>query len=194
MIQNNVEMMLKDVRVSFPDIYQKSVYKGKETNYGSKIILDPTEATQKGYIKKIQSIIKDLSQNILGIEEIPDADTCLRNGKTLKDETYKGKFRLSANSPNRPHVFLPGSNKDTADSLEESKIYSGCYVNAKVRIWAHEDTSRVNCQLIAIQFKRDGESFGAPVVPVEDAAEGFEVSGESTEEILSDDKDLLAAA
>lgn len=194
MTNNNVEMMLKDVRVSFPDIFTKSVYKGKETSYGTKIILDPKEANDKAYIKKIQATINSLSKGILGIEEILETETCLRNGKTLKDETYHGKYRLSANSPNRPHVFLPGSNEDTAENMEQSKIHSGCYVNAKVRIWAHEDTQRVNCQLIAIQFKRDGESFGAPVVPVEEAADGFEVSGDSIDDILGDDDDLLEAA
>ncbi len=175
MSNNNIEFLLKDVRCSFPDIFKKSVYKGKETSYGTKIILDPENEHDAEILENIKEAFKPIAKDYLGRKNIFTKDDCLRDGNDFEAEDLQDKWRLSCNSPRQPHVFKPGS-KEVAANMEESKIYSGCYVTAKIRLWGSMDQKTVNCQLIAIQFKRDGESFGAPVVPVEVAANGFEVS------------------
>ena len=56
------------------------------------------------------------------------------------------------------------------------KIYSGCYVNAKVEIWgqANQYGRRVNAKLIAVQYvPRAADSFDGSYIPPDEAAEGF---------------------
>lgn len=51
----------------------------------------------------------------------------------------------------------------------DGKPYSGCYVNATLEIWPQDNKfgRRINCQLKALQFVRDGDAFGggAPASP-----------------------------
>ena len=64
-----------------------------------------------------------------------------------------------------------------SDKYSESNcpIYSGCYANIKVSFWFQSNNfgKRVNCQLVAIQFAKHGESFGGGNVNPVVAADGF---------------------
>lgn len=176
MSENKVEIMLKDVRCSYPFLFTRAKYKGEEKSYGSKLILDPANKEHAGYLKQINAGIDKLMKDILDKTKLPADKKCLRDGNDYEAEELQDMWRLSANSNTIPHVFLKGSNTETADNIEESGIYPGCFVNAKVHLWASADNNRVNCQLIGIQFKRDGESFSAARVSLDQAAKGFEVS------------------
>ena len=59
-------------------------------------------------------------------------------------------------------------------TAEDTKPYAGCFVNATVRFFAYDHPTGgkgVSATLRAIQFAKDGESFGAGPV---DAEEEFE--------------------
>lgn len=51
-------------------------------------------------------------------------------------------------------------------SGDDNAPYSGCYVNVKVELWGQEADgergipNRINATILAVQFARDGESFG----------------------------------
>lgn len=182
MSENQIKIMLKNVRCSFPDIFKKSVYEGKETSYGCRFILDPDDEQDAQYIKAITKGINSLMNTVLDKKKMPEENKCLRNGDNYDREELEGKLLLSSNSKIRPHVYLPHSNEETAEDMEESKIYSGCYVNALIHLWAHKKTNRVNAQLVGIQFKRDGEAFSAAQISVEEAGEGFDVSDDKAKE------------
>jgi hypothetical protein len=50
----------------------------------------------------------------------------------------------------------------------DNKVYAGCVVNATVRLWAQDNNygKRINAQLRAIQFVKDGAQFGEGAVDV----------------------------
>jgi hypothetical protein len=95
---------------------------------------------------------------------------CLRDGAE-KDEIdgYGEEIKfISASCSKRPPVV----GRDLTPLAEEDGIlYAGCYVNVSFRLWAQDNQfgKRVNAQLRAVQFVRDGDAFGEkPVVAEEE--------------------------
>ena len=184
--------MIKNARVSFPDIFEVSNVDGDKGNYGATLLL--TKEQHADVIKELNGAIEGIIKTNLKGAKVPAEKRCLKDGNNSTRAEYEGYFTVSARNDNKPIVFKPNSN-DKAENMEESKIYSGCYVDAKISLWPQNNKygKRVNAQLIALRYAGEGEAFSAGHVSEDVAAEGFEVSGESTEEILSDDEDLLAA-
>lgn len=97
--------------------------------------------------------------------------------KPVLKETGMLCFKKGDNAIGQPEykglLYLKGSNKTRFTVLDgdaitplvakDGKPYSGCYVNAKVNIWAQDNGfgRRINCAITGIQFLRHGEAFGA---------------------------------
>lgn len=69
----------------------------------------------------------------------------------------------------------------------DGKIYSGCYVNGFIEVWAQDNSygKRINAQLLGVQFSRDGDSFGGGARPV-DPDEFGDLSAEEENPALAD--------
>lgn len=88
---------------------------------------------------------------------------------------YGPKGGSEADIPKRPFRVI-GPRKTKADdgsmrfpdvrSGDEGAPYSGCYVNLKVEFWGQKkdgevgNSNRLNATILAVQFARDGDSFG----------------------------------
>lgn len=166
--------MLKNVRISFPDLFKRSVVKGVEGSYGATFLLDPEE--HAGVIKQLDTEIQRLIKANLKGAKVPSDKRCLKDGDDMTRTEYEGHMVVSANSKDKPHVFKPGT-QQKAETEEESSIYSGCYVDAKISLWAQNNDygKRVNAQLIAVRYAGEGEAFSAGHVSEDVAADGFEV-------------------
>jgi hypothetical protein len=73
----------------------------------------------------------------------------------------------SMNEDRPPIMVRPdGTVCDNANTMERAalarKLYGGCYVNAAVSPWVQDNQfgRAVRCNLIAVQFAKDGDSFG----------------------------------
>lgn len=77
---------------------------------------------------------------------------------------FPGNRYLSPSSDTRPTVVDRDRSPLTKD---DGKVYSGCYVNAKVELWVQDNNygQRVNCTLLGVQFVKDGDAFGAGSPP-----------------------------
>lgn len=120
----------------------------------------------------------------------------LRDGDLEDYDGYEGMLYISASNSRKP--VLKDRVKDSktgkwADS-PVGQLYSGCYVNATVHIWAQDNKhgKRLNASLELVQFVRHGDAFGAKQV---DADEEFteEDLGEAGDggEALDEDADSL---
>ena len=62
--------------------------------------------------------------------------------------------------------------------LEESDdvVYGGCFVNVLIRPWKQDNKhgKKINANLRAVQFEKDGEAFGMKPVNAEDEFEPLE--------------------
>ena len=85
--------------------------------------------------------------------------SCLRDGNTKDGEGFEDNWFISANSETRPTVFDRNRAPVTAD---DGIVYSGCYVNASIDIYAFNNVAKGNSAgLRGVQFLRKGDAFGA---------------------------------
>lgn len=177
-------IMIKNVRVSFPHLFTRPVINGEEGKCGATLMLDPEKHTVS--IKAINKQIAELFKEKFKGRKLPAEKLCLRDGEDKGRPEYEGYQVLSANSKGKPHVISPDGSKTITDE-EDCSIYAGCYVNAKVRLWAQDNNygKRINAELTAIQFAADGEALDGAYVSVEDAMDGFG-------SVVEDDEDFLA--
>ena len=111
--------------------------------------------------------------------------TCYRDGadKAAQYDGYEGNMYLTAirqEKDGRPIVI----DRNRAPLVEaDGKIYSGCYVNLKVDLWAQDNQygQTVRATLLVVQFVRDGDSFGGAKKPVVDDMPDLGVDEATTE-------------
>lgn len=177
-------IFLKNVRVSFPRLYEKPVINGEQGKYGASLLLDPK--TNANAIKQLQAAISGLIKDKLKGQKLASDKICLRDGDDKGRPEYEGFMVLSANNNARPVVLDARMNEIT--DLDKNPIYPGCYVTAKVSLWAMNNNygKRICANLIAIQFVGDGEALADSYVSKEEAVEGFEaVTDEEPEDIFA---------
>jgi hypothetical protein len=103
----------------------------------------------------------------------------------LTAHRYKEKGPPAVLLRDRSHVYYRGDKSKVPTDVNpdscvlnapypgrEGKLYSGCFVNMQVELWAQKNTGNgigLRCSLLGIQFWRDGDSFGGGTAPSEDA-------------------------
>lgn len=182
---NMIMIMISEARVSFPHLFRRPVIRGEEGKCGATLMLDPKKHAKT--IHTVEKVITDLSKFKFKGRKIPSDKRCLRDGGDKGRPEYEGYRVLSASSKGKPLVI--GKDGSTVISDEEDNpIYAGCYVKAKVRLWAQDNQygKRINAELVAIQFLKNGEPLDGSYVSVDDAMSGFGV-------VDDDDDDFLAA-
>jgi hypothetical protein len=171
-------IILKDVRISFPHLFRRPVINGTEGKCGAALMLD--DKRHAGAIAALKGQIDELVKTRFKGRPLPAEKLCLRAGKDKGRPEYDGDMHvLSANNRDKPIVL--GSNGTSIITEErDSSIYAGCYVNAKVRLWAQDNQygKRINCELVAVQFARDGEPLDGSYVSPEDAVAGFDATSD----------------
>jgi hypothetical protein len=169
---------LKNVRLSFPRLFKpKSFRQGQDARYEATFLIDPSNKEHAALLEQLKAETKKILTAKYGAGNIPKAfkeNLCFKNGDTKDYEGYEGMWFIATANKQRPTVVDQRKNPLTE---ADGKPYAGCYVNASITLWAmdNEFGKRVNANLRAIQFVRDGEAFG--VKPV-DADEEFDDLGE----------------
>ncbi len=177
-------IIIENVRVSFPHLFTRPIINGEEGKCGCVLMLDPKKHAAE--IDQLEASIEELTKERFKGRKIPSDKVALRDGEDKGRPEYEGYMVLSANAKDRPAVV--GKNGKEIDSEDQNEIYAGCYVNAKVQLWAQDNNfgKRINGQLIAIQFAADGEPLDGTYVSKEEAMSGFKA-------VEEDDDDFLAA-
>lgn len=150
------KLVLKNVRLSFPSLFQTEEYNGTDTGKYAATFLVPKDDKQAKTLKKA---IKSAVEEKFGKDAPKNLKSCLKDGDEVEYDGYAGMWAIKANTKRRP-VLL---NRDkTAIAEEDDILYPGCYVNASVEVYGLDNQygKRVSCQLNGIQFCKDGEMFG----------------------------------
>ena len=157
------QLKLKNVRLSFPSVFQRAKFNEVETKYEATFLLD-----KKKNRKEIQEIEEAIDAAIKEANiKVPSDKRALRDGEDSEYDGYEGCMSFKSSSNKRPIVI----DRDKSPLIEEdNKIYAGCYVNAIVDIWVQNNNygKRVNGNLYGIQFVKDGEAFGSGPTDVGD--------------------------
>ncbi len=159
---------MKNVRLSYPKLFvPESMEAGKEPKYSANFLLDKKE--HAGLIahieKQVERVALDKFKKKVTLKRRP-----LRDGnERAETEGYGDEVMfVTANEVRRP-VVCDGDLRPL--TKEDPKPYAGCYVNANIRLFAYDHPTGgkgVSAALVAVQFAKDGESFGAGPVVVEE--------------------------
>lgn len=124
---------------------------------------------EKG-LKQYQQLVKSLK-------------VCLINGDDKPDvESFHGHFVVNAAAqPGKPPSLVytkDGQNVRIADRENQTIIYSGCYVNVILNIWAQDNNygKRINASISGVQFAGKGDPLGGGAVADVDEFEAIEVA------------------
>ena len=177
-----VQLRLNNVRLSFPSLFKATAVKDGDKPAFSAQFIFPPEHPDFPALKKA---LVDVATGKWGAEgpamvgQLMAADRCcVKRGdaKTAEDgkplDGYAGQWFVSARSQTRP-TLIDANKKPLAES--DGRLYSGCYVNVVVAIWAQTGQygKRLNAQLQGVQFAKDGDSFGGGRAASPDAFENI---------------------
>lgn len=160
---------LNNVRLSFPHLFTpQSMEEGQEKKFRATFIL--SNEHHAALIASIEKLIDRLALDTFK-KKVP-FKSCFHDGNEKPDvDGYgDGVMFITASRKTRPAVVDRSVNPITE---EDGIIYGGCYVNATIRLWVQDNKwgKRVNAELRAVQFVKDGPSFGAGPVNAEDEFE-----------------------
>lgn len=168
-----MKVLLKNVRITFPNVYEaRAVTGGDNPRYSASFLL---EKGSENYTKLVAAM-KEVALEKWGPKGdqtlkalVAGQKVCLRDGDTKADAYpyYAGLYFVSAANKEKPTVF---DEQQKAIGPESGKPYSGCYVNASVSIWAQDNQygKRINASLRGVQFWADGERLSGGGVATED--------------------------
>ena len=162
------KMMLKNVRLSFPSVFQRAVFEGQEGKYEATALISKDDTkTKKKIDEAIEAAIAEAKI------KVPSDKRCLKDGDDSDYDGYEGNWSLKAANGKRPTVL----NRDKTPLTEDDEvIYAGCYVNLVIDFWVQNNKygKRVNANLYGVQFVKDGEPFGMGPVDVTDDFEDLD--------------------
>ena len=150
------KIILKNVRISFADLFKKGSFNGEETKYGATFLLNKEEHADS--IAGIKAQIAELVKTNLKGAKLAADKLCLRDGDDVEYDGYAGCYSIKCSTKKRPIVI----DRDRSPlSEDDGKPYGGCYVNASIDLWVQNNAygKRVNSTLLAVQFFKDGEPF-----------------------------------
>ena len=171
------KVQLKNVRLSFAAIYKAKGFGGGrgddngEPKFSANFLIDPETREGKVNIGKMEDAIDYAISNHKWegkTPKFPEAKLPLRDGDNSDRDEYEGVMFVSASNAKRPRV-LDADKLDVSEG-DDGAPYSGCYVDAIVRVWAQDNKfgKRINASLEGIRFRDDGDAFGAaPLDPDE---------------------------
>lgn len=170
--QPDTKIKLTNARLSYPHLFvpQKAQGASKE-KYGADFILNKKE--HAALITQIEKTIERVALDFFK-KKVTLKNVCLHDGNEREDkEGYDDEVMYIVAKNDRE---FPVVDKDPRIPLtaKSPKPYGGCYVNAIIRLFAYDHPTGgkgVSASLEAVQFVKDGESFGAGPVNAEDEFE-----------------------
>ncbi len=158
----STKIQLKNVRLSFPSLFQRAQFNGEDGKYEATFLFNKKDKKLKAKLDKaIAAKLKEA--NI----KVPQDKRCLKDGDEVEYNGYEGNWSLKASQSRRPTVI----DRDRSPLTEDDNvIYAGCFVNAIVDLWVQNNSfgKRINANLYGVQFVKDGEAFGMGPVDVTD--------------------------
>mgnify|MGYP006117122921 FL=1 len=177
-------IMIKNARLSFPDIWTpKAFFEGQAPKFSCSLLLD--KELHKAQIVSFKKTIKEAA--LAGFNGVIPAGLkiCLNDGNEKSYDGYENAMYIRCASRLRPQII----DRDRTPLVEEDgRPYAGCYVNAAVSLWIQDHNlggKRVACNINALQFVKDGETFGAGGIKTETVFD--DISSEQDADVEAED-------
>lgn len=159
-----MKIVLKNVRAAFLKVFKaEAVNGGDKPVFGGSWLIEPTDPQIKMIEKAMEEVAKEKwGAKAPGImkEMKAGGKLCLKDGNSKASyDGFEGMMFVSSTSATRPLTLDRQKNPLTE---EDGVLYSGCYVNVSLELWAQDNQfgKRINAQLGGVQFVKDGDAFG----------------------------------
>lgn len=174
-----MKLMIQNARVSFANglFTATALEEGQTKKFGADFIIDDKTTVLevradgskvKTTLKAAELAVANEAKKGKGQEWLDDLEASkksYRNGNKRKNksgevyEGYEGRWYVTAKNATRPTLLDKGRQPVTE---EDGVIYSGCYVNVSMDLYANTVPKRqgVFAGLKGVQFAGDGDSFG----------------------------------
>jgi hypothetical protein len=142
-------IMLKNVRLSFPKVFEHGSFGGESTGKYEATFLLPK--SDEATYKKIMSAITETK----GKTKIPSDKLCIKDGDETDDEHAIGHWIIKTANKNRPTLIDRNRNPVTKEDNEANPMFfGGATVNASISFWKQDNSygKRVNGNLAGIQY------------------------------------------
>ena len=174
-LENNT-LWIKDCRLSFPAVIQPKPVQNGPPKYSCNLILQesqPEWAEAKQIVGQMaMEKWEDKAQAVLNMVQNDKRLRCYGVGvektNAQTGEVYDG-FKdpgavwISANNDNQPQLYGTNAQPLPPTANANQLFVGGNYVAAVVRFWPQENEHgrAIRCQLVGLQYLREGEHFGA---------------------------------
>ena len=174
--EENGLIRINNARLSFPQLVTpKAFAPGQPEKYSADFILEAGDPAYDQFKAMAAKLAKEK-----WADKAPQILNMIKDNKKLRAfgegserirtdgsiyEGYEGGVYIGGNSTEQPDCYDANGEK----LMNISKLYGGCVVNAFVKPWLQDNKfgKAIRCDLVAIQFVQDGESFGGGRVATE---------------------------
>lgn len=175
-------LFLSNARLSFPHLVEPhSPNPNSKKTYQADLLIAENSADWQALMQRVQELARnEWAEHAEQVLQMIYQDRRLRffgkgeervNKTTMQPyDGYAGMVYVSGKRDIQPQMIKQnGAAADPNNSMEcqalARALYGGCYVNAAIRPWIqdNEHGRGVRCELVAVQFAKDGEAFGGQV-------------------------------
>ena len=154
------QFVLQNVRLSFPSLAEPSNFDGQIGKYEATFLFDQ-ESQAKLYDKVKGEMDKLLTEHMSKdgkLPKIPAAKLCVKDGDEVEYDGYNNQWSFKASNKKQPELF----DADKTRLMTADKFYAGCYVDVIADLWYQDNKfgKRINANLFAVRFRKDGDAFG----------------------------------
>lgn len=175
-----MKLVLQNVRIAFPALFQPQSIEGSPPKYGVKLIIDPARADQvKAIDEAMQAVAKEkwganaekVFSNLVKTGKPKNVEVCFvkepyRNREGDAYDGFEDAFYFSASNAARPYT---ANAQNEPVGQNDGVLYAGCYAHVSVELWAQDNKwgKGIRATLKGVMFHRDGDAFsgGAPGSP-----------------------------
>lgn len=175
--KKNKIIRLENVILSYPNLFAKAQFEGKELKYDASFILKKDSANYQKLKAEYDRVVAEaIATKALTRGQITPWDRragekgivldCADDPEKYDDPRYENAVIITAKNTRRPSVVNrlrePIEEKDNA-------IYGGCICNASLSLYIYNKTFKgIGIQLNGVQKVSDGEAFGATPPSIEE--------------------------
>lgn len=172
--------LLRDVRFSYPHLGEP--WKNpKDANAVPKFscvgLLN--KSTHKEAYRALMELINEIITKELKLKAMAAKDKCLRDGDDGSKEEAHGHWTINASAPaDRPPSIRGKDAQPMPRNVVKSTILPGYRGDMLLKPWPQNNQhgKKVNCDLIAVQFRAEDEVIGEGRITEEDIDDTFEAA------------------
>lgn len=179
------KIIVRNARLAFPDLFAAVQYQGTGPfQYRSTFLIEPSNPCKALIDKTIKEVASEKwgakAQAILNSILSTSNKCCFVNGDTKAYNGYAGNWALTSTRNQDAGAPVVVDRDKSPLAASSGRIYSGCYVNGTVDIWAQDNQygKGIRATLINVQFVKNGESFGGAVAATADDLDELEFDEE----------------